>query len=37
MRFATSTARFASSGGARRRPANVDSTAFEDDLDQLGR
>jgi UPF0716 protein FxsA len=37
MRFATSTARFASSGSARRRPADVDSTAFEDDLDQLGR
>jgi len=36
MRFATTTASFASSG-ARRRPADVDSTAIEDDLDQLVR
>lgn len=36
MRFTTRTARFAA-GGARRRPADVDSTAVEEDLDQLGR
>jgi UPF0716 protein FxsA len=36
MRFATSSARFAA-GARGRRPADVDATVVEDDLDQLGR
>ena len=36
MRFVAMAVRFPSSGAAR-RPADVDSTAIDDDLDQLGR
>ena len=37
MRFLSRTTRFAGAGARARPPADVDSTAFDDDFDQLGR